>query len=422
MEISAPGRELAAFTVELRALTAELDPGADWYAAFARRVPTDLETWLSGLDLPPWDVVADLVQDLVAVRGPLAAREREVRLRDRYAAAACAQDARPTARADLARRAGLVEHAERESFERGHRLAVAERSARLAGHQQEAARLAALRMWAEDDGARHRSRLAEFHARLAALAARAGPSPTVPEQRDGSASPPVPTAPARGARFADTASAAPPPDIRPERAARPRGARFAGLDADTGGRQPSAPPRPSPHSEEDRKAATAFIARMLRLRTAGSGGAVHATLCEAVNGPPERLPLVVEAMERAGMGTEITTLLWEAAALPPGPMAGIARALADAGRGSQCGQLLRQGAARPSSEAGTIAAELVSAGRTGEAVTLLTALVRARRAADAVGAARAAPEVVPHLLDAARRVSPAHHHAITTELRRAGVA
>ncbi|NJQ06815.1 hypothetical protein HCN56_14795 [Streptomyces lonarensis] len=158
------------------------------------------------------------------------------------------------------------------------------------------------------------------------------------------------------------------------------------------------------------------------MRTEGDNGAVHATLCEAVHGPPGRLPLVVEAMERVGLDAEIATLLWEAAALPPGPVAAIARALAESGRAGQCGQLLRQGAARPSGEAGTIAADLVAAGRADEAVTLLTALVRARRAADAVGAALAVPEITPHLLRAARSVSDAHHHAVTTELRRAGVA
>ncbi|NJQ17515.1 hypothetical protein HCN52_21905, partial [Streptomyces bohaiensis] len=184
MEISAPGRELAAFTVELRALTAELDPGAGWFAAFARRAPAELETWLAGLDLPPWDVVADLVQDLACGAGPRAAREREERLRTGYAAAAAAQDGRPAARDDLLRRVGLAEHAAREAVERGHRLAVAEQSARSAGHGQEGDRLATLRMWAEDDGARHRARLAELHARAAALSA-VGAGRTV--QRTGAA-------------------------------------------------------------------------------------------------------------------------------------------------------------------------------------------------------------------------------------------
>ncbi|WP_438948986.1 hypothetical protein, partial [Streptomyces harbinensis] len=70
-----------------------------------------------------------------------------------------------------------------------------------------------------------------------------------------------------------------------------------------------------------------------------------------------------------------------------------------------------------------IAAELWHAGRAEEAVTLLTALVGARSAEEAAGAARPSPEVVgPLLLTAAQALSPRHHYAIDSELRRAGLA
>lgn len=133
--------------------------------------------------------------------------------------------------------------------------------------------------------------------------------------------------------------------------------------------------------------------------------------------------MLVTELERTGMVSDLTTLLWEAATLPPGSLVLAAEALAEAGRERDCGQLLRQGAARPASEAGSIAAELWSAGHGKEAVTLLTALVQARTAEEAARAAANAPDVVvPLLLDAARKVSPSHHYAVTSELRRAGVA
>jgi hypothetical protein len=67
--------------------------------------------------------------------------------------------------------------------------------------------------------------------------------------------------------------------------------------------------------------------------------------------------------------------------------------------------------------------ELWSAGHANEAITLLSALVEARSAEEAATAASEMPEVVaPLLLDAAQRVSPRHHYAVSSELRRAGVA
>ncbi len=207
---------------------------------------------------------------------------------------------------------------------------------------------------------------------------------------------------------------APPPG----NAARPTGSRFAGA-TETG----PARPLPEPPTEEDRRSAAELTARLVRLRGAGQGGQFYITLCEALSGPGRRLPLVLDGMAGAGLEPEIGTLLWEAAALPPHRLAAVAESLAAAGRERECDQLLRQSAARPAGEAGTIAAELTHAGMAGKAVTLLAAMVRSKTAQEAVGAVLDEPAVVtPLLLDAARQVSPLHHHAVTTELRRAGVA
>lgn len=109
---------LADFTTGFRSLTAALDPQAGWYAAFARRAGEELNEWLAGRMLPPWDAVADLLQDLAALRGRAAAERTGWRLRERYEAATLALDTLPGARETLTRRLAELEHAEREAGDR----------------------------------------------------------------------------------------------------------------------------------------------------------------------------------------------------------------------------------------------------------------------------------------------------------------
>ncbi|MGK5533832.1 hypothetical protein [Streptomyces sp. URMC 129] len=422
---------LAAFTTELRTVTQALDPEDGWFAAFARRNGEELRAWLTGRELPPWDAVADLLQDLAGRHGTLAAEQMGRRVRAAHQTAVRTQDALPGSRELLTRRLAEIDRTERELHLRDRQLAAAEDVARRAGQEEDAERFAGLRLWARDDQERMLSRRAEIRARLDALGADPGE-----EAREAPAAVPAPApAPAAGAARR-----------------RPRGARFAGLDeeaapgaapvitADPGTETAGAPPlrgsrfagavreerKPEPRfslTPRDRQAALDLAERLRQLRADGMDGAAHVVLCEAASGPPEQLPVLVAEMERTGMISDLTTLLWEAAALPPDRLALAAEALAEAGRERDCGRLLRQGAARPAGEAGTIAAELWSAGHGKEAVTLLTALVRARTAEEAARAAAPAPDVVvPLLLDAARKVSPSHHYAVTSELRRAGVA
>ncbi|MEO3754378.1 hypothetical protein ABGB06_27610, partial [Streptomyces sp. B6B3] len=159
---------LTAFTAELRALTSRLDPGHGWYAAFARRSRAELDDWLGGRELPPWDIIADLLQDLAVGHGLAAAERTGWRIRDRYETAARTQDASPDGRATLARRLGALDHAEREVRQRARLLAGAEERAKEGGDAREAERMAALRLWAEDDEERILTRRAELKARLAA--------------------------------------------------------------------------------------------------------------------------------------------------------------------------------------------------------------------------------------------------------------
>ncbi|TDC23104.1 hypothetical protein E1265_13810 [Streptomyces sp. 8K308] len=422
---------LAEFTAALRRVTDTLDPESGWFAAFARRSGPELTEWLAGRALPPWDAVADLLQDLASRHGAEAAESAARQLRAGYEAAARAQDALPGAQESLTGRLANLDRSERRLRAEQRKLVVAEDDARRAGQVRETERLAALRMWAQDDEERVVARRAELRARLAALmdrrAAEARPPEPAPSRK--------PARKARGARFAGIDDAPPPPARPPQvprQAAAPPGAaapplsgsRFAGALRET--RQEARPESPRERQgrllAEEQRAALDAVERLRKLRADGQSGAAHVLLTEAAGGPAARLPMLLAELERAGMSSDAATLLWEAASLPPGPLAAVAEALAGSGRHRDCEQLLRQGAARPAPEAGTIAAELFRTGRADEAVTLLTALVRARTAEEAARAATQDPRVVaPLLLDAARQVSPSHHYAITSELRRAGV-
>ncbi|MGP4111180.1 hypothetical protein ACTWP5_09720 [Streptomyces sp. 4N509B] len=485
-DVSTAGPDLAArtaaFVSELQVVTAGLDPSVGWYAAFARRHPEELHAWLDGRTLPPWDVLADLLQDYAVLHGLGAAERTGWRVRERYEAVTRARDALPGGPEALRRGLSAAEAVAREAQQRERLLAAAEGNADRAGQGQEATRLAALRLWAQDDRERAMARQAELRARLAACGAvarrgatppapaptpQAAPTPHIAPAPQEASAPPrpvagegppqaVPTAPTApgGGRADGEATGTPVADTTQKQRSKPRrtprGARFAGLEDEAAPVPATAPPAATPLpeaapppggsrfagavgrardddvarvSETDQRAVSDTAASLRALRDRGQGGAAHAVLSEAAGGPAARLPLLVAELERAGMASDLATLLWELASLPPGPLATAARALAVAGRERECGQLLSQGAARPAPEAGSVAVELWSRGRGGEAVTLLSALVRARTAEEAALAATADPAVVvPLLLDAAWRVSPRHHYAVTSELRRAGVA
>ncbi|MDG9702320.1 hypothetical protein [Streptomyces sp. DH37] len=427
--------EFAEFAAALTALTAVLDPAAGWYGVFARRDPEGLAACLAGRRLPPWDVVASLLDDLTARHGPRRARPRAAWLRALHQASVAAHD---RAAGDPRRRAAELRDrlaaTVREQRHAAHREQALARALVAGGHPAGADRLAADLAWARDDRARATARCRELRERLAALEAGAG---GVPEPAAGSASvppagsvprpgsgaghgPPPPSAPVRprprGARFAGletgpqgapAAAPVPAPATADPAVPAPRGARFAGVRDDGTGRR-EAPPETE---ERDRAARTrrecdAVVARLAGLRARGRGGEAHALLCEAARGPAPRLPVLAERLERAGMAAEVAGLLWEAAGLPPGPLAEAAGALAAAGRAEDCGRLLRQGAARPSGEVAATALALYGAGRGSEAVELLSAVVRARRPEEAAEVVAADPAALtPLLLAAAARVS-----------------
>ncbi|GGV05592.1 hypothetical protein GCM10010275_51510 [Streptomyces litmocidini] len=279
----------------------------------------------------------------------------------------------------------------------------------------------------------------------------AGPVSTVPARAAG----PVPAVPAR---VVGQVSVAPPRAAAPSAAAakpakagrRPRGARYAWLEegAETVERGPAplpvlpaggAAPRgarfgaaadpvaalaaPAPDSAEAGRAAAAAVHALRRLRAQGRSGEAHVLLCEALAGPPARLPALAAELHRAGLGADWSTLLWEAASLPPTRLAAVAGVLADAGRTADCEQLLRQGVARPAEELAGACAALRAEGHHREAHALLTAFVRVRTPEDTARLAGVDPHgLVPRLLAAAREVSAARERDLLHALRVAGLA
>ncbi|WP_410535814.1 hypothetical protein [Streptomyces sp. KL2] len=432
--------EAAEFAAALTALTAELDPAAGWYGVFARRDPEGLAACLAGRRIPPWDVVASLLDDLTVRRGPRRARSRAAWLRTLYLASLTACD---EAAGDPRRRAAelreVLMRTLREQRHAAHREQALARALVAGGHPAGAGRLAADLAWARDDRARATARCRELRERLAALAALAARTGADPGHEHGHGSghvpsPPPPSGPVRarprGARFAgletgaraDPAAAPAGPVLAGAPAVpAPRGARFAGAGDEGGGRtaRPKDPAEAAARAARVRRECDETVARLAGLRARGRTGEAHALLCEAAGRPAALLPVLVERLEQAGMDADVADLLWEAACLPPGPLAGAAGALAAAGRAEDCGRLLRQAAARPAEEVAAAALALHGAGLDSGAVELLSAVVRARRPEEAAEAVAADPAALtPLLLAAAARVSDRRRRDIEGVLAR----
>ncbi|WP_435243462.1 hypothetical protein [Streptomyces cucumeris] len=590
--------EVGEFADFLRALTRRLDRGTGWYGVFARRDPKGLEACLDGHEVPPWDVVQALLQDLSVHDGPQAARDAAARAADLYRASVRVYDT------EVGGAAALRERLEAMGREQ-HRAAGRERHLQETLHTaaDPAARdaLTADLAWARDDRERATARCEELRARLTAVTERSegpghtahgddvpgdghdparpgaggypsggrgsdgragegfgpdhvergghgqqgserelsrpvgfgsgergadefgpdgravdgydsahlqpgGHGPRGPERepllpddlvpdgraadgygpdhpRPGGRSPerperetlraddggtpsrggapgaapesglehPTPAARSRprGARFAGVEAddgdggggAAPPPDPAPapavdaaEAPATPRGARFAGAYGDgggprrrrRGGRDEGATHRAvreAARRGEAHRAAAEAVTRLGSLRAQGRGGEAHMVLCETAAWPAPRLPVLAAELERAGLGADVATLLWEMACLPPARLAAAAEALMRAGREADGERLLRQSVARPVAETAHTALALVAAGAGHEADLLLRALLRARSPEEAAGAAGEDPAtLVPLLLDAADRVSASSRNDLALALRTAGLA
>ncbi|MFE4690753.1 hypothetical protein ACFRH6_11915 [Streptomyces sp. NPDC056749] len=447
--------EVRTFAQYLRDLAASLDPGRGWYGVFCARDPAGMGACFDGSEVPPWDVVESLLQDLAAVRGAAHAAQESVRAAVLCAASAAAYDRRPGGRQALADRLDVMLL---EQADAARRLRDADGAAAGGGEPDVLA-------WARDDHVRATARCAELRDRLAAVertvpvpdtwfrgqdgasAPAAGGAPSVPGTRHpagaaseaGGSGPDAEPAPPtsvprrrkpRGARFAgleteDEAEVNPVPSTGPglpaaPAAAAPRGARFRGAPAE-GRAAPS--PRAPESDPAARRAAEDVVATLVRLRAEGRSGEAHVVLCEAAAWPPERLPVLAAALHGAGLEADWATLLWEMSSLTPAELAAAAGALASAGHADDCGQLLRQGVARPAGEVADAVVALDRAGLEAEARALLGAFVRTRTPQDAARIAEGGPRhLVPRLLAAAREVSAAREWDLVHALRVSGIA
>ncbi|WP_328535897.1 hypothetical protein [Streptomyces sp. NBC_00344] len=437
MTVSQLPAEADAFARYLRDLTAVLDPADGWCGVFWRRDPEGMRACLDGSEIPPWDVVDSLLQDLAALRGEETARRAAERAGGLYAASAAAHDRSPggseAVRERLALMLGEQARASRRERELEHRLRVAD--------DAEAQRLGAELAWVRDDGRRAAARCAELRERLTAVpAVGQGPRPAASrgpgERGAGATAAPAPAEPVagaepdpprhrpRGARFAglddegSTAAALPSPPEAP--VAEPRGARFRGAPRAAGRERP--PTRQQTADPAALRAATQVVGRLSRLRADGLSGEAHAVLCQAALLPAGALPVLAAELSRAGLEADWATLLWEAASLPPERLAAVAGALTAAGLGEDCGHMLRQGAARPASEIADAVIALGAAGRDSESLALLGAFVRAHPPEESVMIAERDPRtLVPRLLAAAATASPAHERDVSRALRVTGL-
>ncbi|MGX1273192.1 hypothetical protein [Streptomyces phaeoluteigriseus] len=165
-----PGR-LREFANYLDGLLARLDQGSGWCAVFWQRDPDGMRACLDGREVPPWDVVEALLQDLAAHHGtPVAAQEAE-RARPLHIAALAAYDAGPGARDALGDRLDVMLREQRYALDRQAELG---RLLAAATTREEAEALRLDLAWAHDDHERATARCAELRYRISELDRRGG--------------------------------------------------------------------------------------------------------------------------------------------------------------------------------------------------------------------------------------------------------
>ncbi|MFJ9008026.1 hypothetical protein [Streptomyces canus] len=163
-----PGR-LREFVAYLDGLLARLDQGGGWCAVFWQRDPDGMQACLDGREVPPWDVVESLLQDLATEYGPEVAHAEAERARPLHAAAQAAHDARPGGRDALGDRFDVMLREQRYAAERQAELG---RLLGTATTQEEADAIRLDLAWARDDHERAVRRCAELQSRMSELDGR----------------------------------------------------------------------------------------------------------------------------------------------------------------------------------------------------------------------------------------------------------
>ncbi|MCH5670374.1 hypothetical protein [Streptomyces gilvus] len=160
-----PG-QVREFANYLNGLLARLDQAGGWCAVFWQRDPDGMRACLDGREVPPWDVVEALLQDLVTERSPAAVAPELGRARALHTAALTAYDARPGGRDALGDRLDVMLREQRYAAERQAQLSRLLASA-TTGQEADALRLDLA--WARDDHERATARCVELRSRIAEL-------------------------------------------------------------------------------------------------------------------------------------------------------------------------------------------------------------------------------------------------------------
>ncbi|MFF5515846.1 hypothetical protein [Streptomyces coeruleorubidus] len=158
--------EVREFVHYLDGLLARLDPSGGWCAVFWQRDPEGMRACLDGREMPPWDVVEALLQDLAGQYGPGGAGPETERARSLHAAALAAYDAGPGGRDALRDRLDVMLREQKYAAERQADLI---RLLATAATREEVDALRLDFAWAHDDHERATARCAELRARMADL-------------------------------------------------------------------------------------------------------------------------------------------------------------------------------------------------------------------------------------------------------------
>ncbi|MFE9681012.1 hypothetical protein [Streptomyces sp. NPDC006285] len=151
------------FAQYLGGLLSRLDQGGGWCGVFWQRDPEGMRACLDGWEVPPWDVVQAVLQDLAAEYGDRAAAQEAERARALHSASLAAYDARPGGRDALGDRLDVMLREQRYATER---LAELERSLPAATTPADTDALRVDLAWARDDHDRATARCAELRARM----------------------------------------------------------------------------------------------------------------------------------------------------------------------------------------------------------------------------------------------------------------
>ncbi|GAX48547.1 hypothetical protein [Streptomyces olivochromogenes] len=160
-------REFASY---LSGLMKRLDQDGGWCAVFWQRDPDGMRACLDGWEVPPWDVVEALLQDLAAEQGPQAVAQEAQRARSLHGASLTAYDGRPGGRDALGDRLDVMLREQRYSAERQAELS---RQLHAVTTQEEADTVRIDLAWAHDDHERATARCAELRHRMENLDRRA---------------------------------------------------------------------------------------------------------------------------------------------------------------------------------------------------------------------------------------------------------